>query len=1035
MPLSRNIAGPRLPGVRFEVQAPPLAESLPRMDVAVFVGFAASGPVDQPVAVADGVQFDAIFGEDAPLATDVERGEVARGYLAPAVRSFFRNGGRRCWVVRVARGAQSNRFPLPALLARRSDLTVAPAFALARSEGSWSDAVRVSTSLQTRSVEVGAAAFDEMTFELAPSAPGDVRVGDLLRLNFRDEGYLLFFVVKEVKAGDGGARRARLSVRGGDALWCRTRWLSGSRFNPVSATAQAVAAGAEGPPFEVARWSFTEAGQRVTALLVSSAASAPRVGERVRLTFGGAELSFTVRTRIPDEPLASPPRETMRLVGRDLSWLLPEPDRVLTFPSPEQTVALTTLGRPRVEEGLVSLDLALTLSGAPAPGSVLRAEFGSEHLWLTVQEASALRLRDEATSTEVVRVKGQGFLVLPSAPTVLPEALPTGERLTFDLLVRQSENNPQRLGELGFAPGHPRYWGEWPTDARRFRTSEGRPFNAQDDAARAAAFFPLAGFNADVVGGGQSQANEIYVPLEMPFIDGDYLGAVARTSDALTRDGLAQFDASLFLDPKLVETNAESLMSEADFLRYQSQNPVSLVGIHAAMSVEEATLIAVPDAVHRGWVRQTSETVAPLPSPRMPHPEWWRFMDCRARQQAPTAIAPAWENFIDCRVRVVPAPELGLEEDSTAGAVVLIWTEVAGAEYVLEEAPNADWSGAAVVYRGAENRATLYGRTGGVYYYRVRAEVCHATSDWSDGVVVRLDQTSGWRVRAAKDYDAGTLLDVHRALLRMCAARGDLLAVLSLPEHYRENDAVTHAESLRPVARRTAPSSGSVRPRPLEEGEARALSYGALYHPWLTEQRTREARSATRVPPDGAACGVLAARALARGAWIAPANELLRGVVALTPPIDFGRRLDLQEARVNLVRQEPRGFVVLCADTLSTDPDLRPISVRRLLILLRRLALRLGSRYVFEPNDDAFRRATQRGFEAMLDHMFARGAFAGRTAATSYQVVTDETLNTPQSVEQGRFIVELKVAPSLPMTFLTVRLVQTNDRAFITEVR
>jgi phage tail sheath protein FI len=180
---------------------------------------------------------------------------------------------------------------------------------------------------------------------------------------------------------------------------------------------------------------------------------------------------------------------------------------------------------------------------------------------------------------------------------------------------------------------------------------------------------------------------------------------------------------------------------------------------------------------------------------------------------------------------------------------------------------------------------------------------------------------------------------------------------------------------------------------------------------------------------------VLAARALTRGAWVAPANELLRGVVALAPPIDPQRRLDLQEARVNLVRQEPRGFVVLCADTLSADSDLRPISVRRLMILLRRLALRLGSRYVFEPNDDAFRRATQRGFEAMLDHMLTRGAFAGRTAATSYQVVTDETLNTPQSVEQGRFIIELKVAPSLPMTFLTIRLVQTNDRSFITEVR
>ena len=105
------------------------------------------------------------------------------------------------------------------------------------------------------------------------------------------------------------------------------------------------------------------------------------------------------------------------------------------------------------------------------------------------------------------------------------------------------------------------------------------------------------------------------------------------------------------------------------------------------------------------------------------------------------------------------------------------------------------------------------------------------------------------------------------------------------------------------------------------------------------------------------------------------------------------------------------------------------------MILLRRLALRLGETYVFEPNDDSFRRLVQRGFEAALDRMFARGAFAGRTAATSYQVVTDDSINTPTSVDQGRFIVELRVAPSLPLTFITVRLIQTNDRSLVTEMR
>src|SRR5260370_42202099 len=127
----------RLPGFRFEVQPPPLTDVLPRMDVAVFVGFAASGPLHTPVPVEDVAQFTAIFGDDVPLAWDQQRGEIVYAYLAPAVRAFFRNGRPRCWVVRVACNARSNYFPIPGLAQVRLDdcrniVEIWPAFATAR---------------------------------------------------------------------------------------------------------------------------------------------------------------------------------------------------------------------------------------------------------------------------------------------------------------------------------------------------------------------------------------------------------------------------------------------------------------------------------------------------------------------------------------------------------------------------------------------------------------------------------------------------------------------------------------------------------------------------------------------------------------------------------------------------------------------------------------------------------------------------------------------------------------------------------------
>jgi phage tail sheath protein FI len=65
--------------------------------------------------------------------------------------------------------------------------------------------------------------------------------------------------------------------------------------------------------------------------------------------------------------------------------------------------------------------------------------------------------------------------------------------------------------------------------------------------------------------------------------------------------------------------------------------------------------------------------------------------------------------------------------------------------------------------------------------------------------------------------------------------------------------------------------------------------------------------------------------------------------------------------------------------------------------------------------------------------MFLRGAFAGATQDESFLVRTDISVNPPESVEQGRFIVEIRVAPSLPLEFLTVRLLQSGGDLTLSE--
>ena len=116
--------------------------------------------------------------------------------------------------------------------------------------------------------------------------------------------------------------------------------------------------------------------------------------------------------------------------------------------------------------------------------------------------------------------------------------------------------------------------------------------------------------------------------------------------------------------------------------------------------------------------------------------------------------------------------------------------------YELQEGTDPrGWDGAATLYTGRRAHASrLHGRTAGTHFYRVRAEAGPNVSPWSNGVAVaRRRRRAATRSTPRRHYEPPALLAVQRALLRMCAARGDLLAVLSLPAHYRERAAIAHA--------------------------------------------------------------------------------------------------------------------------------------------------------------------------------------------------------------------------------------------------
>ncbi|NIJ18789.1 hypothetical protein FHS95_000458 [Sphingomonas naasensis] len=502
------------------------------------------------------------------------------------------------------------------------------------------------------------------------------------------------------------------------------------------------------------------------------------------------------------------------------------------------------------------------------------------------------------------------------------------------------------------------------------------------------------------------------------------VGADEETRTPLERDGLSRFDAELFLDPALATSTIASLGDTA--ARMRDIDGVPLLGLHGAFAVPggadfaEPSMIVVPDAVQPGWAPRVPEKLTPPVNLQGEIPPRWRdhLGSCAVPDPVPSMGRPDPTRFLDCGTRLLATPVFAeIASPQPAGTVQLGWSESEpGATYVLEESGRADFAGAEEIWRGETRTHAVQIAREGSYYYRVHAERDGNISMAS--VTGFLVQDSAWEAVSEAHYDPEPLLEVRLALLRTCAAIGDQFALLSLPRHYGTEDAATHVDTL--AAR-------------LPQNEIRALSHGALYHPWIAAPiGSTIDPDWLVVPPEGTVAGSFARRARQRGAWLAPANIPLEDMVALSPVVRDRDREDFARARVNLMRNAPIGFVATDAMTLSREYDWGEINVRRLMSLLRRVCVRRGAPFVFEPNGDTTRRAIERSFGHMLDDMVSRGAFAGEGKGDSYRLSVDASESDRMN---GRLVIEIAVAPAQPLRFLTLVLAQAGERFTVAEER
>jgi hypothetical protein len=269
------------------------------------------------------------------------------------------------------------------------------------------------------------------------------------------------------------------------------------------------------------------------------------------------------------------------------------------------------------------------------------------------------------------------------------------------------------------------------------------------------------------------------------------------------------------------------------------------------------------------------------------------------------------------------------------------------------------------------------------------------------------------RIEAAPTFSAADVLAIQSGLIGHCEARGDRVAVIDPP-------LATPAD---PYAIDAA------------HGWRAAFdsSFAATYLPWVAVVDPIAILPATTriVPTSGHALGQFALADAASG-YPSPANRPLGWAANLPRLFGEEEHAVLNDAGINVLRVTPgRGLRIMGARTLSSASEWRFLSVRRLVIRLKRLLARALDWTVFEPADRQFSDLVIAIIEGFLESEWIAQRLQGATPAEAFYVANS---TTQDDFDNGRFILEVGIAPSTPAEFLILRLSRTADALEIAEV-
>ncbi len=204
-------------------------------------------------------------------------------------------------------------------------------------------------------------------------------------------------------------------------------------------------------------------------------------------------------------------------------------------------------------------------------------------------------------------------------------------------------------------------------------------------------------------------------------------------------------------------------------------------------------------------------------------------------------------------------------------------------------------------------------------------------------------------------------------------------------------------------------------------------AYVALSYPWLKAKvyQSDEVLPMKAVPPSGYIAGLLARSDIQGGTHHSFANKEIEGIVDTAVPVTQMDCELLNPDGINTILTFPgRGIRVWGARTLSSDPALRYINVRRTFSMIAE-SIERGTQWVtFEPNSPDLWENVKRLVYFFLKGLWKKGYLQGENVDEAFYIKVDEENNPSDVRDRGELIIEVGIAIVRPAEFIIVRVAQ-----------